>query len=461
MTAFYIAAAHKSSGKTSLSIGLSAALTQQNNRVQCFKKGPDYIDPIWLSKSSETSCFNLDFNTQSDEELLALFQKQSNNADISIIEGNKGLYDGVALDGSDSNAAMAKLLSTPVVLTIDTIGITRGIAPLIQGYQAFDSDVNIAGVILNKVGGARHQQKLIAAIEHYTDIPVLGSIAFDRTLEIPERHLGLIPANESHVAEEVITKLRSAVNAGVDLEKLITAVTSEKISFKTNDVKPTTDVKIAIAKDAAFGFYYADDLQAFENAGAELIPFNTMKDSTLPDVDGLFIGGGFPETQMEELSSNQSLLKHIKQSIASGMPTYAECGGLMYLSKDITWQGTCRSMVGAVPGNITMHARPQGRGYAKLLETDNMLWPSISTCAKEQGDSLVIPAHEFHYASLDNLPKDAKFAYDVTRGSGITGSSDGIVIDNLIAGFSHQRDTKNNAWVERFVQFVRQAKKTI
>ena len=454
MSAFYIAAAHKSSGKTSLSIGLSAALRQLHNQVQCFKKGPDYIDPIWLTQSSSRNCFNLDFNTQSHEELLELFQQQSNNADITIVEGNKGLYDGVALDGSDSNAAMAKLLSIPVVLTIDTIGITRGIAPLLQGYQAFDPDVNIAGVILNKVGSSRHEKKLIAAIEHYTDLAVLGSVGFERSLEIPERHLGLMPANESRVAQEVIDRLSSAISNGVDLDLLRATTASKNSSYINSSKLPPKDIRIAIAKDAAFGFYYADDLLAFEKAGAELIPFNALNDETLPDVDGLFIGGGFPETQMDKLSSNHSLLAHIKKSIASGLPTYAECGGLMYLSEDITWQGETHTMVGAIPGKTNMHKRPQGRGYAKLQETERMPWPNI----QKQTGSSVIPAHEFHYASLDNLPSEASFAYNVTRGNGITGVSDGIIIKNLLAGFSHQRNTKSNPWVERFVQFVRQCK---
>ncbi len=452
MPHIYIAAAHKSSGKTTTSIGLTAALTAIGKKVQTFKKGPDYIDPLWLSKASGNPCYNLDFNTHSNEEISTLFNNKVCYSDISIIEGNKGLYDGVALDGSDSNAAMAKLTKAPVILTIDTIGITRGIAPLLQGYQNFDNDVIIAGVIFNKVGGSRHQSKLIAAVEHYTDIPVLGVIGFDQALQIPERHLGLVPANESGEADKVIAKLSKAISNGVDLEKVISVANTIKSpanSLKTSLDIPT-DIRIAIARDAAFGFYYADDLDTFAQAGAELVPFDALTSAELPDVDGLFIGGGFPETQMEKLSANRSLLKDINNKISAGMPTYAECGGLMYLSQSISWQNKPHKMVGIIPGNTVVHKRPQGRGYVKLEKTQAMPWT-------EGIQSL--SAHEFHYTSLDDLPADQKYAYDVKRGTGINGQNDGILINNCLANFSHLRNSATNPWVNSFVQFVRANKR--
>ena len=193
----YIAAAHKSSGKTSISIGLTAALTKRGLPVQPFKKGPDYIDPIWLSHAAGRPCYNLDFYTQSHEEIIHTFASRMDAQTIGLIEGNMGLFDGIDVAGSDSNAALAKLLSTPVILVIDTAGITRGIAPLIQGYLGFDPEVNIAGVILNKVGGPRQESKIRAALEMYTDAEVLGSVGRDAAFRIPERHLGLIPANET------------------------------------------------------------------------------------------------------------------------------------------------------------------------------------------------------------------------------------------------------------------------
>nr|MBT8076303.1 cobyrinate a,c-diamide synthase [Gammaproteobacteria bacterium] len=375
MAYLYVAAAHKSSGKTTVSIGLTAALVRQGLAVQPFKKGPDYIDPLWLARAAGRPCYNLDFFIQSRAEICATFSTHLPDGSIGLIEGNKGLFDGIDVRGSDSNAALATMLAAPVVLVIDTGGITRGIAPLIRGYLDFDPDVDIRGVILNKVGGARHESKLRAALEHYTDTEVLGAIGRDRALEIPERHLGLVPANEASgpgTADRVISRLAGTVEAGVDLDRIIDIAgaagfpeacldMSDRSQRQVTTVKP--NVRIAIARDAAFGFYYPDDLEAFEQAGAELIPFDTLRDQKLPEADGLFIGGGFPETHLRELSANHSLLAEIKQALLAGKPAYAECGGLMYLARKIEWRGDSADMVGFVPADVIVGQRPQGRGY--------------------------------------------------------------------------------------------------
>ncbi len=458
MAHLFIAAAHKSSGKTSVAVGLTAALVKRELTVQPFKKGPDYIDPIWLARAAGRACYNLDFFTQSDTEILATFTGKSIGADISVIEGNKGLFDGLDVEGADSNAALATMLSAPVVLVIDTGGMTRGIAPLIRGYLDFDPDVDIRGVILNKVGGARHETKLRAALERYTDADVLGAIGRDAALEIPERHLGLIPANEVGMADTMIARLADAVSAGVDLDHIIDLASAASLpAGKTVPVaslqQQTADVRIAIARDAAFGFYYQDDLEAFAEAGAELVAFDALNDALLPEADGLFIGGGFPETHLAALSANQSLLANIRQALASGIPAYAECGGLMYLARSIAWRGERRNMVGAVPADVIVGNRPQGRGYMVLEETAKSPWPSSS--ATQGAVTASIPAHEFHYARLENLPDDLNYAYRVIRGAGIDGRHDGIVIGNLLAGFAHHRNTAANPWVKRFVEFVR------
>ena len=460
MSHIFIAAAHKSSGKTSVTVGLTAALTRRGLAIQPFKKGPDYIDPLWLARAAGRACYNLDFFTQTGSEILATFSGKSIGADISVIEGNKGLFDGLDVEGADSNAALATLLSAPVVLVIDTGGMTRGIAPLIRGYLEFDPDVDIRGVILNKVGGARHEAKLRAALERYTDAEVLGAIGRDAALEIPERHLGLIPANEAGAADDMIARLADAVSAGVDLDRIIGVAGAACLpAGKTGQIaspqQQTADVRIAIARDAAFGFYYQDDLEAFAEAGAELAPFDALSDAQLPEADGLFIGGGFPETQLAALSANQSLLANIRQALAAGMPTYAECGGLMYLSRNIAWRGEKRNMVGAVPADVIVGDRPQGRGYMVLEETAEIPWPVSS--AAQSAVAGGIPAHEFHYARLENLPDDLNYAYRVVRGAGIDGRHDGIVIGNLMAGFAHHRNTEANPWVKRFVNFVRES----
>ncbi len=432
-------------------------MAQRGLAVQPFKKGPDYIDPLWLGRAAGRPCFNLDFFTMSHAEIQTSYRVHSTGSDICLIEGNKGLFDGLDVEGTDSNAALAKLLSAPVVLVIDTNGMTRGIAPLINGYLDFDPEVNVGGVILNKVGGSRHEGKLRAALERYTDIEVLGAIGRNQALEIPERHLGLVPANESKNADETIARLSAAVSDGVNIDRVFEIAKTANATIPVATARPTEtnyNIRIAIARDAAFNFYYQDDLEAFAEAGAELVPFDTLNDDTLPKVDGLFVGGGFPETHLPALSENQSLREDIRQRLADGMPAYAECGGLMYLSQNIRWQNDAFDMVGTVPGDITVEERPQGRGYVVLQETGQGPWPTATGVPGESSGR--IPAHEFHYARLDLQSTDPDYAYDVVRGEGIDGHHDGLIIGNLVAGFVHQRNTLANPWVDRFVAFVRE-----
>jgi len=456
MNRMLISAAHKSSGKTMVSIGLCAALSARGHTVQPFKKGPDYIDPMWLSKASGQACRNLDLYLMERDDILATFARHS--AEVNLVEGNKGLYDGLALDGSNSNAALAKMLDLPVVLVIDARGMTRGIAPLILGYQAFDHDVNFAGVILNNLGGSRHESKLRAVIEHYTDVPVIGAIHHDERLSIVERHLGLMPSNESHLASEKIKQIGGVIANQVDLDKLL--VLSKRapldipraVAFR-KQVRGEK-IRIAIAQDRAFGFYYADDLDALTATGAELIPFDTLRDEHFPEVDALYIGGGFPETCAVELEANRTLRNEIKLAIENGLPTYAECGGLMYLSRGIEYQGRNYEMVGAIPGDVKMHDKPIGRGYVNLQEDGAHPWPRPHAPAEK------IKAHEFHYSSLENLPPDTRYAYHVARGYGINGERDGVILHNMLASYTHLRTIGSCYWAARFVAFIRDVLET-
>lgn len=454
MNRVLISAAHKSSGKTTVSIGLCAALRQRGISVQPYKKGPDYIDPMWLTQASGRPCHNLDFYLMSSEEVITSFVK--NSSEFNLVEGNKGLYDGLALDGSNSNAALAKTLDLPVVLVIDARGMTRGIAPLILGYQAFDKDINIAGVILNNLGGSRHESKLREVITHYTNLPVIGAIQHDKRLMIVERHLGLMPSNESSESSASINALGRAIESQVDLDKflfltkqdpLVMPHTISAITFPVPD-----KVRIGIAQDRAFGFYYADDLEALVAAGAVIKPFDTTRDAHLPEVDALFIGGGFPEIFAAELEANSTMRNDIRQVIDAGMPVYAECGGLMYLSRKITYKGNTHTMVGAIPGDIVMHEKPVGRGYVHL--TENLQHPWLQS--GEQGK--IFKAHEFHYSSLENMPSNAKYVYQVTRGHGIDGQQDGYIKNNLLASYAHLRSVSANDWASRFVSYVRKVK---
>ncbi len=459
MAGIFISAAHKSSGKTTITAGIAAAFVKRGLTVQTFKKGPDYIDAMWLASASGRPCCNLDFNTMNEREILAAFAARGSGADISIIEGNKGLFDGLDLDGGNSNAALVKLLQVPVVLVLDAKGMTRGIAPLILGYQAFDPDIHIAGVILNKIGGSRHEAKLRSIIEHYTDVKVLGSVNRQPVLDISERHLGLVPSNEAIDAQASISAIADVLAQEVDLNLIIEAAAEAAPLTATpgpGRAKARPDVRIALARDSAFGFYYPGDLEALEAAGAELVPFDTLMDGRLPDCDGLFIGGGFPESHLTGLEANTRLRTHIRDSIEAGLPAYAECGGLMYLSRSLSWRGEKRKMVGVIPADAVMHPAPQGRGYTRLRETGRGLWPLT---AGDGGTAAELPAHEFHYASLENFSDEPVYAYEVLRGTGIDGRHDGIVHKNLLAGFAHLRDTEANHWAGRFVDFVRACKR--
>lgn len=455
MDRLLVSAAHKSSGKTTVTLGLCAALSAQGARVQPFKKGPDYIDPMWLTQASGRCCRNLDAYLTDDESLERSFRQSLGDAEIAIVEGNKGLYDGVALDGSNSSAALAARFALPVLLVIDARGMTRGIAPLLLGYQAFDRNIRIGGVILNRVGGPRHEAKLRAVIEHYTNLQVLGAVGQDERLDMCERHLGLMPCAEVDDAAARVREIGRIIGSQVDLGRVRGLAASALPGFEPTTV-PTSartgtlrpDVRIAIARDRAFGFYYPDDLAALQAAGAQLVFFDTLHDTRLPEADALFIGGGFPETCMDALEANVAMRASVREAIEDGLPAYAECGGLMYMSRSITWQGRTARMVGAIPGDTVMHARPVGRGYAHLRETGAMPWGGAVSSVR---------GHEFHHSSLENLPAGLEFAYRVERGHGIDGRHDGVLVHNLLASYTHLRSGAGGSdWASRFVAHARE-----
>ncbi len=464
MDRLLVSAAHKSSGKTTVTLGLAAALTTSGCVVQPYKKGPDYIDPMWLAQAAGRPCFNLDPYLMDAAALARCFVQPLEGAQLALVEGNKGLHDGLALDGSNSNAALARLLGAPVLLVIDARGMTRGIAPLLLGYQAFDREVRIGGVLLNRVGGSRHEAKLRAVVEHYTDLPVLGAVAEDPRLAMTERHLGLMPCAEVDDARSRVAEIGRIVGAQVDLARVRALAASAgplpaALAAQAGPVDPSderlrarrADLRIGIAQDRAFGFYYPDDLAALQAAGAQLVPIDLLHDQRLPALDGLFIGGGFPETCMHELEANGAMRATLHQAISAGLPTYAECGGLMLLARSIQWRGRSARMVGVIPGDAVMHERPVGRGYVHLQETASMPWPA----APGQADGGLLRGHEFHYSSLHNLDPGVGFAYRVRRGHGVDGVSDGVLVHNLLASYAHLRTAAGGHWAPRFVAFVR------
>ncbi len=454
MAHLYISAAHKTSGKTTISIGLCREMRRRGLAVQPFKKGPDYIDPLWLSQAAGNPCLNLDFHTMSREEIRESFATEMVGAGVGLIEGNVGLFDAVDLYGSNSNAELAKDLKAPVVLVIDAEGMTRGVAPLLLGYQAFDPTLNIAGVILNRVGGARHETNLRRVVEHYTDLPVLGLVYRQPEIEIVQRHLGLMPSNEEDGAEAHIERIRAQVAEQTDVDRILAiAAAAPQLPVPgpslviVGGAQPRG--RIAVARDQAFGFYDPDDLRALVREGAELVPFSPCRDRALPRVDGLFIGGGFPEARMRELEANDLMRASIADFIESGGPAYVECGGLMYLARRIIWGDESHAMCGVLKADVAMHRRPQGRGYITLRETADSPWPRAGTAP---GD---IKGHEFHHSALVTPHPDWVYAYQVVRGTGIDGSHDGIVHKNLLASYCHLRSVGGNRWTSRFLAHVR------
>ena len=452
MNSYLITSTKKSSGKSIITIGLTAVLNSMNYKLSVFKKGPDYIDPLWISKSGKTNCYNLDFNTMSPQEIKSLYKQKTKVSDISVIEGNKGLFDGVSLDGSDSNAALARLLKLQIILVVDCAGITRGIAPLLNGYQQFDSKLKYKGIILNNIASDRHEGKIINAVNEYSDFKVLGSVYKNKKLEILEQHLGLQPSFTKSNSNNIIKNILSVIKSSVDMKYLLKDIKIKKqspVTVLSPIKKKYTDIKIGIPLDNAFGFYYADDLEKIKSLGAKIIFFNTLKDKSIPKVDALFIGGGFPELVAPELSSNNKMKESIKKFIEANKPVYAECGGLMYLAKSIKTNKQTFNMVGAINARIAMNNKPIGRGHVELIRRSCHPWLKTNE---------IINAHEFHYSDISFNSKRNEFIYQVNRGYGINGKHDGIKYKNLLATYSHLRDTKKTNWVENYLKFIKNIK---
>ena len=406
---------------------------------------------MWLSTAAGRVCRNLDAFLMGEENLSAVFDRAARDADVSIVEGNTGLFDSMDLEGRGSTAHLAKLLQAPVVLVVDCRGMNRGIAPLLQGYRRFDPELPIAGVILNRIGGARHEAKLRAALQRYCSLEVLGALPDLRQVTIPERHLGLLPVKEDAGASALVAAAAEAIQQYVDVDRILQIARSAP--SRTVPAVPEAEpaaapvVRVGVAMDRAFTFYYPENLEALQAAGAELVPFSPLEDSHLPAVDGLYLGGGFPEVFMSELEANHTLRGEIRAAIEAGMPVYAECGGLMYLARRIAWDGVSRNMVGALPCDVRMTGKPQGHGYVVLEETGRSPWPSWGSR---------IRGHEFHHSQVVHLDR-AEFAYKVVRGQGIDGRHDGLIHRRVVASYAHVHSVGTPRWAERFVAFVKHA----
>lgn len=452
-----VAAPRKSSGKTLLSIGLTAALTERGLAVQPFKKGPDFIDPRWLTFAANgRDCRNLDIFLMGKDVVLERFLGYGESADISLIEGNHGLFDGQDIEGSDCGAGLADWLQTPVLLVVDCRGIARGVAPLVRGLVDFPGGNHIKGLVLNNVATPRHETRLRAALERYCTIPVVGVLPRNAEVVIDERHLGLEPVGEREELQDRIQIIKDFVAKHVDIDAVI-ALAGSATPFTplapAKKVAPqhSSKVRVAYAADRAFHFYYPDNLEALQEEGVELIPFSMLQDAKLPPVDGLFIGGGFPEMFMEELAANRSLMTDIRQNVEAGMPVYAECGGLMVLAEQIEWKDRVARFSGALPIDIVMHKRPQGYGFMELEGSGESVWPHKD----EQ-----IRCHEFHYSKVVRIGEGVRFAYRVKRGFGVDGVNDGILYKNVFASYAHIHAASGKGWARFLADFWRKNKLT-
>ena len=451
-----IAALRGGSGKTIVSIGIIAALRGRGNSVAPFKKGPDYIDAGWLALAAGRPCYNLDTFLLDADSIRRSFCFHAPSFDVALIEGNRGLYDGIDLDGTTSTAELAKLLRAPVVMCVDCTKTTRTMAAVISGCVRFDSDVSIRGVILNRVAGSRHESILRRSIEHYSGVPVIGAVPKLGRQIFPERHMGLVPTPEHGWAADSIQSIARIAAQHIDLEALMRLAQAAP-AVDTVCEKPSRDqpqgrattveppvARIGILKDSAFQFYYPENIEALQAAGAEIVFISPLREDTLPDVDALYIGGGFPETHAQELAANTGFSRRMRELVEGGFPVYAECGGLMYLGEELVLEGKSFPMAGVLPLSFGLFKRPQGHGYTVVaVEGENPYYP---VGAEVRG-------HEFHYSRVLRWSgSESDFVFKMQRGVGIHGDRDGLVHKNVLATYTHIHALGNPGWASALVR---------
>ena len=449
-----LAALRGGAGKTTLTLGLLAVWRDQGRRLVPFKKGPDYIDPAWHALAAGCPSHNLDPFLMEGDQIMAVVARHAAQADALLIEGNRGLYDGLDPQGTYSTAELAKFLSTPVVLVVDCTMRTRTTAALVLGCQHFDPEVPIRGVVLNQIARPRHEDIIRSAIERYCGIPVLGAIPRLKCAVFPERHMGLVPPQEHAAAMRAVATARDLAKKYLDLDGLwqvasqappLPEVPEASPSFCADCVPPV----IGVIRDSAFQFYYPENLEALREAGAAVLELSALEDPVLPaHLDALYIGGGFPETHARALAENLSFRNAVKAAAQAGLPIYAECGGLMYLGEHIQVGSEKFPMVGVFPYDFVMGKKPQAHGYTILEVTqDNPYFPR----------GLVLKGHEFHYSQIvpDPAPQ-VPMAFAVRRGSGISGQREGLLYLNVLATYTHLHALGSPQWAAGIVRRARE-----
>ncbi len=439
------------SGKTVVTCGLLANLRDRGLNISGFKKGPDYIDAAWLNLSSGLPARNLDTYMMGFERVKKSFLKNACTDGYNIIEGNRGLFDGVDSNGIHSTSELAKLLQSPVIIVQDISKSTRTAAASILGCKKLDPELNIAGVILNRVAGERHEKVVRDAIEEITGVPVIGAIPkLSGKLILPSRYLGLITPSEFEQKSLFLLELQNIIKNNVDIQKILNiAVNAPQIELDEFDSNETqinskpVNVKIGYFKDKAFSFYYPENLEMLIREGAELIPISSTHNAYFDDLDALYIGGGFPEMNLSYLTTNRGMIAAIKKMAEDGLPIYAECGGLMYLAKEIVWKEKKYSLSGVLPISIEMHDKPQGHGYCEMIVDDENPFYDIGT---------LIRGHEFHYSKIYDYDPEIKSCLAVSRGCGCFHERDGLTYKNVFASYIHVHALATPEWISGMIK---------
>ena len=415
-----------------------------------YKKGPDYIDSAWLSMAAGRVCRNLDLFLMSPATIQESFAETCAQADVGVIEGNRGLYDGVDARGSYSTAELAKLLETPVLLVVDCTKSTCTVAAAVLGCQHFDPQVPIRGVILNRTAGARHESVLREAIEEHCGLPVLGSLPRVKGPLFPERHLGLVPPQEHEQLPQAIARAGELADQHLDLEAIwdlarqAPPLEPAARTPKGGSARTAPAVRIGVFRDAAFQFYYPENLEALSREGAELVEMSPLRDRELATVEALYIGGGFPEMLAPSLSANTAFLQSVRRAIERGLPVYAECGGAVFLGEKLIMDEKEYAMAGALPVVYAFGPKPQGHGYVVLEAAGTN--PFFTS-----GD--VIRGHEFHYTYMESTTaEDLTFAFRVQRGCGFGDGRDGLVRHNVLASYTHLHALGVESWAPAVVR---------
>jgi cobyrinic acid a,c-diamide synthase len=438
------------SGKTLVSLGIARALSDRGVAVRPFKKGPDYIDTAWLGVAARSTCRNLDTFLMTDEAMASALATAVHDADLILVEGNRGLFDGVDVEGSHSTAMLARRLAAPVVLVLDCTKMTRTAAALVLGCRAMDPELDLAGVILNRVGCGRHETIVREAVAGIAGTPVLGVIRRIKGDDpLPGRHLGLVTAVEHPDPEEAVKRAAEAVADGIDLDRLLAvAQWAPELELMPADT-PIEQVAVTIGylEGKAFSFYYAENLERLRAAGVQLVPVDPAGASELPEVDGLYIGGGFPEVHAARLGANTEFTASIRTRVDAGMPVYAECAGLMYLARELVVDGVTHTMAGVLDLVVEQRPTPQGHGYeVAVVDRDNPFFAA--------GTRLV--GHEFHYSRLVSGSDREHTVLRVERGTGIGDSRDGITNGRVFASYLHLHAGATPGWADGFLSLAAQ-----